>query len=145
MESLDAEAKLLRLASDLVQRRQSVVNVKNRILESLRHDRAGELLKLENKLHVFRALFFVQIFRKTEEQQVTQKIKDRFFNRRIALFRRRDCALDDVAIFLARGPSWFAIAAVNRKTGDRFAARTRQSLQRIIPKPTVLLGEPIHH
>ena len=44
MERLDAGAELLRLAADLIERGEPVVDVEDRVLEPLRHHRAGELL-----------------------------------------------------------------------------------------------------
>ena len=105
MEFFDAETELLRLAADFVQRRQPVVNIEGGILESLRHDRAGALLKFQNKMHVLGAGFVVQILRETKKQNVAQEIKDRFFDRRIAPFRRGHGAFNDGAIFsLTGGP-----------------------------------------
>ena len=82
---VDADPEMLRLAADFVQRGQPVVNVERRILQALRHDRPGALLEFQNEMRVLGARFLVQIFRKTEEQNVAQKIEDRFFD-------ARDCA-----------------------------------------------------
>ena len=41
VKCFDAQAETLRFAADFVQRGQPVVNVKRRVLESLRHDRPG--------------------------------------------------------------------------------------------------------
>src|SRR5207302_6602662 len=83
MKRIDAQPELLRLSADFVQRGQPVVNVKRRIFESFRHDWPGELLKLEHKMHVLLARLRVEIFRKAEQQNVAQKIEDRFLGRRI--------------------------------------------------------------
>ena len=121
MEVFDADPEMLRLAADFVQRREPVVNVKGGVLEPLRHDRPGALLKFQNEMHVRGARLVVEVFRKTEKQNVAQKIEDRFFDRRVAPFRGRDRALDDRAILLAHRLPGRDVSAVNRETGDRFA------------------------
>src|SRR5438034_684759 len=145
MKHLHAEAEKLRFAADFVQRSQPVVDIRNRVLQSLCHDRSGELLKLENELRVRGTLLFVEVFRKTKEQKIEQEIKDRFFDCGIATFRRRHRALDHRAIFLAHWFPWFEISSIDGETGDRFAHRARQSFQGVVAKPTVLLRQPINH
>src|SRR5437879_13893798 len=93
MKRFHAQTEELRFAADFVQRRQTVVDIKDRVLQSLRRDRSGELLKLENELRVRGALFFVEVFRKTKEQKIAQKIKDRFLDRGIAPFLHRQRAI----------------------------------------------------
>ena len=87
MKRVDAEPELLRLAANFVERGESIVNVKRRVLETLRHDGAGELLKLEHEIRVLLARLDVQIFREPKQQNVAQEIEDRFLGRRIAAFR----------------------------------------------------------
>src|SRR5437660_649799 len=116
MKRLHAETEELRFAADFVQRRQTVVDIRDRILQSLRHDRPGELLKLENELRMGGALLFVEVFRKTKEQKIEQEIKDGFFYRGIAPFRRRHRAFDHRTIFLAHWFPWFEISSINGKT-----------------------------
>src|SRR5207302_5624937 len=94
MKHVNAQPKLLRVAADFVERSQAIVNVKHRVLESLRHDRPGALLKLKHEVHVLLARLRIQIFWKTKEQNVAQKIENRFFDRRIATLGGRDRALD---------------------------------------------------
>ena len=101
MKRLDLEAKLLRFAADFIQRRQPVVNVERSILETLRHDRAGALLEFENEMFVCAArASVIHVFREMEEQNVAQKIKDRFFDSRVASFGRRHRAINHRAIFV---------------------------------------------
>src|SRR4029077_2293940 len=116
MKRVHAETEDLRFAAHFVQRRQTVEDIKDGVLQSLRRDRSGELLKLENERRVRAALFFVEVFRKMKEQKIAQKIKDRFLDRRIAPFSRCHCALDDCAIFLAHWFPGFEISAIDRKT-----------------------------
>ena len=84
VKCLDTQPELLRLAADFVERRQTVINVEHRVLESLRHDRPGELLEFENEMHVLLARLHIQVLRETKKQNVAEEIKDRFFHRRIA-------------------------------------------------------------
>ena len=138
MKRLNAQPKELRFAADFVQRGQSVINIKHRVLESLGHDRAGELLKLEHEMRVRGALLLIEVFRKTKEQKIAQKIKDRFLDRGIAPFCRRHRALDHRAIFLAHRFARLEISAINRETGNCFAHRARQRFQSEIAKPAIL-------
>src|SRR6202022_2823830 len=93
--------ELLRFAADFVQRNETIVNVKRGVLEPLRHDRAGELLELEHEMNVRFARLFVEVFRKSEKQNVAQKIENGFLDRGIATLGRRDRPFDDVAIGVA--------------------------------------------
>ena len=73
MEFFDPHPETLRLAADFIQRRKPVIDVKNRVLEPLGHDRAGDLLKLQDEMHVLGAGRVVQIFRETEKQNIAQE------------------------------------------------------------------------
>src|ERR1700747_1425400 len=118
MKRFHAQTEELRFAADFVQRRQTVVDIKDRVLQSLRRDRSGELLKLENELRVRGALFFVEVFRKTKEQKIAQKIKDRFLDRGGAPFRARHRAFDNGGIFLRHWFPRLEISAVAGQTGN---------------------------
>src|SRR4051794_41526754 len=115
MELLDRAAEALRLAPDLIQRGETIVDIKDRILEPFRHDRAGSLLKLQDELSVGHARFVVEVLRKTEEQYVAQIIEDRFLDPRIAALRRCDGALDHGAIFICHRLDRREIGSVKRK------------------------------
>ena len=141
----NADAELLRLAADLVQRGEPVVNIEGGILQSLGHDRPGALLELENEMRVLRARFFIQVFRKTKEQDVAQEIEDRFFDRRVAALGRRDRSLDDRAIVLAHRFSGRDVGSINRETGDRFANCAIQRIEGEIAEPAILLPKAIEH
>ena len=91
------------------------------------------------------ALLFIEVFRKTKEQKVAQKVEDRFFDRGIASLGRRHRALDHRAILLAHRFSRFQIGAINGKTCDRFAHRPGQRFQSVIAKPAIMFRQPIHH
>ena len=145
MELLDAQPELLRLAAHFVERSQTIVNVEHRVLESLGHDRAGSLLKLEHEMRVRLARWLIEILRKSEEQNVAQKIEDGFFDRRITSLSRGDCALDHLSILLAHRLARREISSINRKTRDRLLDGAAERFQREIAKPTILLGKPIDH
>ena len=60
------------------------------------------LLKFENEMRVLLPRCFIEIFRETEEQNVAQKIEDRFLERRdCAVWPRRSARSITCAIFLA--------------------------------------------
>ena len=63
VKRIDAYPELLRLASDLIERRQPVVNIKHGVLQSLGHDRASGLLKFQHEMGVGFAGGVVEIFR----------------------------------------------------------------------------------
>ena len=145
MKLFHTDSKMLRLAADFVQRGQPVVNVERRILEPLRHDRPRALLEFQNEMLVLGARFVVQVFGEPEQQNIAQKIEDRFFQRRVPSFRRRHRALNNRAIFFADGLARRDVSPINRKTGDRFANGARQGFQREIPEPPVLFRKPVEH
>src|SRR5438067_13494710 len=80
---IDTQRELLRFAAHSVERRKPVINIERRILETFCHDRPGELLKSEHKLHVLFAPLRIQVFRKPEKQNVAEKIENRFLDRRV--------------------------------------------------------------
>src|SRR5207253_2092935 len=124
---------------------QPVVNVKHRVLQTLGHDWSGGLLELEHEMGVGGACFGIKIFRKPEDQDVAEKIEDRFFNCRIPALGRSDGALDHLSILFTHRPPRREISPVYRKTGDRLAYGTGQRFERKIAIPSILLGEPIDH
>src|SRR6267378_7965544 len=101
VKCLNTQAELLRFATHFVERGQTVVNVEYRVFESLRHDRPGELLEFEHEMHVLLARLRIEVFRKSEKQNVAEKIEDRFLHRRIAAFGRSNRAPDHLSIFVA--------------------------------------------
>ena len=130
---------MLRLAADFVQRRQPVVDIESRVLESLRHDRAGHCWNFKDEMRVLGAGFLIEVLRETEEQDVAQEIEDRFFDRGIAPLGRGDRALDHGAICIAHRPAGRDVSSVNRETGDRFAHREGQRIEGEIAEPAILL------
>ena len=145
MKRIEADSKLLRLAADFVERSQPVVNVKHGVLVSFGHDRPRGLLKLEDKMRVRGACVVIEIFRKPEEQNIAQKIKDRFFNCGIPALGCRDGALDYLSILVVHRPSRRKVGSINRKAGNRLADGARERFEREIAIPAVLLGKPIDH
>src|SRR5438874_5268793 len=97
VKRLDAQFELLWLAAHFVERGQTVVNVKHSVLETLRHNRTGELLKFKDEMHVLFAPLCIQVLRKSKKQNVAKKIEGRFLHCRIAAFGRGDCALDHLS------------------------------------------------
>src|ERR1700730_3449998 len=101
VKGVDTQAELFRLAAHFVERGQTVVNVEDRVFETLGHDRPGELLKFEHEMHVLFARLRIQVFRKTKKQNVAEKIEDRLLHRWIAAFGRSNRALDHLSILVA--------------------------------------------
>ena len=89
--------------------------------------------------------FGIEVLRKPENQNVTQKIEDGFFNRGVAAFGCGDGAFDHLSIFLVHRPARREIGSINRKTGDRFPHGAGQRFEGEIAIPAVLLGQPIDH
>ncbi len=145
MKRIDAESELLRLAADLVERRQPIVNIKDRVLEPFRHNRSGKLLEFEHEMHVLLARFRIEILRKTKQQDVAKKIEDRLFDRRIAPFGRGNRALDYLSIFVAHRLAGRKIRSIHGKAGDRFPDRARQRFEGEIAIPPVLLRQAVKH
>src|SRR6266542_4000048 len=145
VKRLNTASKPLRLATHFVQRRKPVVNVKDGVLQSLGHDRSRGLLKLQNEIRVLGARFGIEVWRKTKEQHVAEKIEDRFFHCGVATLGRGDRAVDDLPIFLSYGLPRCQVCSINRKTSDGLAHRARERLERKIAIPAVLLGKPVEH
>ena len=49
MEFLYRDTEAVRIAADLIQREQTVVDIQGRIFEAFRHDRSGHLLEFADK------------------------------------------------------------------------------------------------
>ena len=76
--------EMLRFASDFIERRQPVIDIKGGILEPLGHDRPGALLEFKHEIHVQLAFRRIDIRRKFHEQYITQKFKNGALHARIA-------------------------------------------------------------
>ena len=85
-----ARTELLRLAADFIQGREPIENVKDGIFDAFRHDRRSRLLEFQNKMFVFGARLLVEVFRKSQQQNVAHEIEDRRFDAGIAPLRRGD-------------------------------------------------------
>ncbi len=83
--------------------------------------------------------------RKSGEQNIAQKIKDRFFHPGIAALGGGDSAFDYLSIFVTHWPSRGEVSSINRKARDRFAHRARERFQREIAIPAILLRKPVDH
>ena len=70
--------------------------------------------------------FGIEVFRKPEEQNVTQKIKNRFLNRGVPALGCGNGVFDHLSIFLTYRPPRRDISSINRKTGDRLSHRPRK-------------------
>src|SRR5947207_12789267 len=81
VKCIDTQPELLRFAAHFVERRKPVINIERRILETFCHDRPGELLKSEHKLHVLFAPLRIQVFRKLEKQNVAEEVENRLLDR----------------------------------------------------------------
>src|SRR3954454_22659499 len=138
MKNVNPDPELLRLAADFVERSQPIVNIKRSILEPLRHDWTGDLLKLQNEVRVLLARFRIEIFRETEQQNIAQEIKNRFFGRGIAALRAGDRAFNNLSIFLAHGLPRHQVSPINGETRDRFAHRALERFKSEIAIPAIL-------
>src|SRR4029077_4592762 len=145
MKRIEADSELLRLAADFVERSPPVVNIKHGVLESFGHDWPCGLLKLEDKMRVRSAGVVIDIFRKPEEQNIAQKMKDRFFNCRIPALGCGAAASDCLPILVAHRPSRREVRSINRKTGNCLADGAGERFEREITIPAILLGKPIDH
>src|SRR5947199_5989889 len=87
----------------------------------------------------------IEDFRKSEEQNGAQKIKNRFLNRGVPALGCGNGVFDYWSIFLAYRPPRRHISSINRKTGDRLSHRPRKRFEGEIAIPAVLLGKPSDH
>ena len=63
MQRLRRDTELVRLAADLVQRHQTVVDVERRVFDALGRHRARHLLELADELQMFAPLFLRNVIR----------------------------------------------------------------------------------
>ena len=89
--------------------------------------------------------FLVEVLGKTQQQNIAQKIEDRFFQGRVPPLRRRDRALDDGTVFVADRLARRDVGPIDRETGDRFANRASKRLEGEVAKPAILLRQPVEH
>src|ERR1700720_4490744 len=139
VKCIDTQPELLRFAPNFVERRKPVVNVERRILETLGHDRPGELLKSEHKLHVLFAPLRIQVFRKPEKQNVAEKIENRFLDRRVTALGGGNRPLDHLPIFVAHRLAGREISSINREAGNGLAYCPGESFKGEIAIPAVFL------
>ncbi len=92
MELGEIDAKLLRLAADLVQSHETIIHVECGVLDALGHDRPTALLELHDKANVRISLVRSHLVRQAQQQDSAQKIKDWFFNGRIAAPGGQNCS-----------------------------------------------------
>src|SRR5207248_11739039 len=95
-----------------------VVNVKDRVLQPLGHDRSRSLLKLKNEVRVRSAFFGIEVWRKAKKQHVAEKVENRFFHRWIAALGRQDRTFHNLPILLGHRLPRREIRPVNGKTSD---------------------------
>src|SRR5205085_7881802 len=136
---------MLRLAAHFVERDETIVNIERRVFESLRHDWRGALLEFQDEMLMRGARFLVEVLGKTQQQNIAQKIEDRFFQGRVPPLRRRDRALDDGTVFVADRLARRDVGPIDRETGDRFANRASKRLEGEVATPADLLRQPVEH
>src|SRR5262249_46633754 len=120
MKSFQADPELLRMPSHLIEGGESVKDVKGSILQSFGHDWARALLKLQDELELQPASSVVEFIEFLQEQNISEKIKNRCVDRRISPLGRPDCVQNDLSICL-RNPGFRAdVGAVNWKASDQF-------------------------
>src|SRR5205814_8391781 len=145
VKGLDTQSELLWLATHFVERSQTVVNVEHRVLESLRHDRPGELLKFEDEMHVLLTRLRIEVLWESKKQNVAEKIEDRFLHRRIAALGRGDRALDHLSIFVADRLAGREISSINREAGNCFPHRPCERFECEIAIPPIFFRQPVEH
>ncbi len=98
----EGDSKGFRRASDLVEREQRTVAIERRVLQTLRHDRPGELLEAHDEQTALGALGIAEAVGILEQEQVLDEIEDRSAGRRIAALRGLDGGAD-IAVVLFVG------------------------------------------
>ncbi len=74
MKLIHRYAELIGVAADVVQREQAIVHVQRRILESLGHQRPGELLESHREVDPIAFFFFGSMIAEFEQQKSFDKI-----------------------------------------------------------------------
>ena len=85
------------------------------------------------------ARVLIEILRKTEEQYVSHKIEDRFFDHRIPALGGGHRAFDNLPILVAHRLARGEIRSINGKAGDRLAHGASEGFKREIAIPAILL------
>ena len=101
MEDLRRGAEVVRLASDLIECDEPVIDIEGRILDALGGDGAGALLKFHHKAEMLRAAGLVDILRETAASYLAQELEDRGLHAGIAPPGGAHGAVDDLAVVIA--------------------------------------------
>src|SRR4030095_4657722 len=73
----DRHSKLCRVAAYLVQRHQSIENVKSGVFNSFGHDGPGDLLNFHDKIDQRGMILFMEVLDVVEQQSLLDEVKDR--------------------------------------------------------------------
>ena len=142
MELLERRGAAGGIAAHLVQRRQGKVAVEGRVLDPLGHHGAGHLLEAADEQLPLAAAGLVQVGRAFQQQHVADEVEHGGVGGRVAAFRLRRRAADDLPVAL-RNVTLANVRAIDGKAGQDFAQRDPQRVEREIPRAPVPLGNAI--
>ena len=138
------EAEVDRVAADLVERDEAVVDVERRVLDALRHHRAGDLLELHHEGEQLRAVLRAETFDIAQEQRIAEEIEELARRARVAPLRLRDRLLDVLRVVVRdRLGAVRRVGAVDRQAGDHLAEGEGEAVEREIAVAAVALRDAL--
>ena len=130
------------VAADLVQRRQPVVDVERRVLDTLGRHRGRHLLELADEPPLLLLVRLRRRLRVVQQQHVAHEMEQRRRDGRVAALGLVDGG-DDVAAVAVGHAAFRYVRAVNGEIGDDLAQGVAQAVEREVARPAVLLGQAV--
>src|SRR5262249_1576203 len=150
MELGYAGAKFLGRTADFVYRNEAVVDVADRVFQSLGQDGSGELLELESEVQPAPVHDFVDAA-SFQQQRVAEEIEDALRHSRVQTLSLPDCVLNVFLVARSVFTTLVDVRAVNREASDGFANAVTKSFQGEVTGATVArrnlaeqMGEHVH-
>ena len=142
MKCRDRHREATQIASDLIERYQSVVTIKHRVLETLCHDWRCVLLEPHDKLHNCLTVAFAASFQILEQQNLPDKIIDTDVRCRAATLGGGNGPVHIAPVLLSH---LFAghIRSINRKTSNYLKQRGTLGRQREVACVAIGLGNTV--
>ena len=128
----------------LVQRRERVVAVEDRVLEALGHHGPGQLLQAQHELAALGALGVGQALGIAQQQQVGDEVEHRRAGGPVAPLGVADRAQHVLAIAGADlGRGQLHVGAIDGEAGDHLGQRQEEAVLGEVARPAVLLRDPV--
>ena len=142
VDRVGLEPEPARLAADLVERDQAVVDVERGVLDPLGRHRGRHLLELAGEPSLLGAVVLGERLGRLQQQHLADEAEDPAAQERVAGGRPPDGDLDGAAVGLVH-PVVGDVRAVDREGGDHGAQRLAEGVEGEVARPTALLRQPV--